>query len=1113
MIPGFQSYDVARPVTRLVGRGSGGIAVYIRDTWVSSVAVWRKAVDASRLWLRFRPYNSTPLYLCVAYIPPQSSTYGDIDIFDALSADIADVQNLGGTVLLGGDFNARTGTAPDVVDTSCYASLLQTPLLDDSCPLQDLPPRSNRDCGGLHGWHRELLDLCCSTGIYILNGRTPGDEEGEVTCLSNGGSSTVDYFVASGDLLACSPRLQVISDAHLCGRRGSDSDHRPLLLHVCVGSPVDPDRNRQQARAQPSRVSFVYDAARCESYRSRLQEALASARVGDPAAGADAAVRVLQACIVSAAQQTYKRRSTATGCRRHQHKPWFDDECRSAKRALNEFIRTCDDSTVVANRLNEFKQFFKAKKRRYLKSVGEGMLRLAKADPTAFWRRFRRKSTAAPAIGKDALYDGFKALLDQQPPEQSDHQVDPLLEPPCPVDCPVDCSDLNAEFTDVEIMAVCKRLKRNKSTGIDGIAAEFILDASDLLAQPLKIVFNKMLVDGYSPALSVGLIHAIFKGGDASSFDNYRGITVAPVLAKMFAMLLESRLSKWSEDRGARAKGQAGFRKDYRTTDQLFILRTLIEQNAATKGRLYCCFVDLRKAFDTVPRDLLWQVLSKLGLQGRLLRALKSMYSQDSACVHHATEGLSSTFPCNIGVKQGCPLSPLLFGLFIDGLEDHLSQLIGDHPPELAGVIVRLLLYADDLAMMSTTAAGLQQQLDALQRFCDARRLTVNVRKTKIVVFASRKPTQHQVFYYDGAVVEQVDSFRYLGVDLHRTGSWTVAFDSLVAAGRKAMFALRRRCADLGMSDAALSCQLFDTLVRPVLSYACELWVVNTNRQKLELLHRMFLKCVLGVRQTTATFAVLAEFGRYPLEVFWWQQAIKYYERLVATDEDRLLHSAYTVQTQLQARSVRVGIERRFRQPSDPWLACLQVDLIAQGIDLVSTGVDPSADVPSTAIYAQRLQQSYLHQHISPQSLQQSTLLRSYLSMHSNLHTLAQDCTAAPSQYVAQPYLSRVDDFRSRKGIARFRCSNHVLQIEVGRHSKGERPPVEARLCTRCDLCTVENEAHFLLDCPAYAAVRARFEQDLQLTPETSLNELMNTPKQCALGKFIAQCFAVRAQN
>ncbi len=73
------------------------------------------------------------------------------------------------------------------------------------------------------------------------------------------------------------------------------------------------------------------------------------------------------------------------------------------------------------------------------------------------------------------------------------------------------------------------------------------------------------------------MVHAFFKGGDASKFDNYRGITVGPILAKLFAMILEKRMSKWVEQHGLRAKGQAGFRKDYRPTDQLFILRTLIE--------------------------------------------------------------------------------------------------------------------------------------------------------------------------------------------------------------------------------------------------------------------------------------------------------------------------------------------------------------------------------------------------------------------------------------------------------------------------------------------------------------------------------------------------------
>jgi hypothetical protein len=90
-------------------------------------------------------------------------------------------------------------------------------------------------------------------------------------------------------------------------------------------------------------------------------------------------------------------------------------------------------------------------------------------------------------------------------------------------------------------------------------------------------------------------------------------------------------------------------------------------------------------------------------------------------------------------VKQRCPLSPLLFGLFIDGLEKWLNALEGDAPPMLGQLDVRLFLYADDLALMSHTPAGLQRQLDVLQAFYCERQLTVNVKKTKVVVFEARK--------------------------------------------------------------------------------------------------------------------------------------------------------------------------------------------------------------------------------------------------------------------------------------------------------------------------------------------------------------------------------------
>jgi hypothetical protein len=111
----------------------------------------------------------------------------------------------------------------------------------------------------------------------------------------------------------------------------------------------------------------------------------------------------------------------------------------------------------------------------------------------------------------------------------------------------------------------------------------------------------------------------LFKRGDASEFDNYRGITVGLILAKLFAMILDKRLNEWAEQHGLRAKGQIRFRKNYRTTNQLFILRTLIEQSKAKKKPLYFYFVDFKNTFNIVSREVLWQVLAGLRVKGRFL--------------------------------------------------------------------------------------------------------------------------------------------------------------------------------------------------------------------------------------------------------------------------------------------------------------------------------------------------------------------------------------------------------------------------------------------------------------------------------------------------------------
>jgi hypothetical protein len=181
---------------------------------------------------------------------------------------------------------------------------------------------------------------------------------------------------------------------------------------------------------------------------------------------------------------------------------------------------------------------------------------------------------------------------------------------------------LNTDITFAELLRALKNLQRNKVAGLDGMKVEFILDVEELLHMPFLITFNYFLVESFLEALSTRVVHALFKGGDVFEFDNYKGITVGPILAKLFAMILDKRLSEWAEQHGLCVKGQVGFRKDYCTTDQLFILQTLIEQSKVDKKPFYCCFMDLKKA----------SILCRVKCCGRCWLALGQRDASCDAC-------------------------------------------------------------------------------------------------------------------------------------------------------------------------------------------------------------------------------------------------------------------------------------------------------------------------------------------------------------------------------------------------------------------------------------------------------------------------------------------------
>jgi hypothetical protein len=144
--------------------------------------------------------------------------------------------------------------------------------------------------------------------------------------------------------------------------------------------------------------------------------------------------------------------------------------------------------------------------------------------------------------------------------------------------------------------------------------------------------------------------------------NNYKMIMVGHTFSKLYAMVLHMNLSSELERRHLRARGHARFRPTHQTIDHIFTLRTIIKEAQHRSSKVYCCFVDFRKDFNSIPRETLFQRLRDIGISSTLPTAIMRLY--ESVLGHLCTVHVISNFiKSTIEVKQGCPLSPSLFAL------------------------------------------------------------------------------------------------------------------------------------------------------------------------------------------------------------------------------------------------------------------------------------------------------------------------------------------------------------------------------------------------------------------------------------------------------------------
>ena len=198
---------------------------------------------------------------------------------------------------------------------------------------------------------------------------------------------------------------------------------------------------------------------------------------------------------------------------------------------------------------------------------------------------------------------------------------------------------IDQEISQEEVKRAIKRLKRGKAVGVDNYMEIFHQEA-------------------YPETWTRGLIFPIFKGGPIEDTYNplkYRGITLLSVLGKLYAAILNERVTLWIESRGILVEEQAGFRRDRSTVDQLFILTEMIRNRSE---ETYVCFIDIQKAYDRVWRDGLWEKLHGYGMQGKMWRVLKNIYDSVESSVL-INEGQSRFFSIDTGKGVYFPQSSL----------------------------------------------------------------------------------------------------------------------------------------------------------------------------------------------------------------------------------------------------------------------------------------------------------------------------------------------------------------------------------------------------------------------------------------------------------------------
>ena len=773
------------------------------------------------------------------------------------------------------------------------------------------------------------------------------------------------------------------------------------------------------------------------------------------------------------------------------NKEWWDEVCEKIKInkrfQLMKFRETNakPDLERYLDVKREFKTTCREKMLNWKAYMKEELMKL-RNNPNQFWKQIKSlggRTNASSRIASDVWIKHFRDLLCSQPTilpvfkegvEQTLSFHDEQCEKCCDdfgnnLDIDTDLIALNSSLTEEEVSSSINEMSNGKAPGTDGIVVEMIKADRILFVPLLTKLFNKIFDTGIYPTeWAEAMICPIYKKGSRDNPTNYRGISLLNVISKIFTKTLNNRLGNWANENDVHHEEQAGFRHGYSTVDQMFVLQSLVQKYLCRKkGRLYVMFIDFTTAFDTVPHFLLWYRLIKLGIHGKVIRILRSMYLNLKANIR-LFDGATNFFHFTAGLRQGCMLSPLLFVLFIGEFVDMLHQAgcTGIYINEQAPNIM-ILLFADDVALCGDSIGRLNEMIKTLENYTEKWGMKVNMDKTKIIVFRrGGKLKKNETFSFMKHKIDIVNEYKYLGIFFTTKLKWSKATTTLAQQASKALHMLyiyERKCDGLPLLSAF---ELFDKMILPVLLYGAEIWGYK-EWPVIEKVHLKFLKRLVGVSQSTSNAAIYGETGRLPLAVHYQKRCIKYWMKLKTMNDTRYPKQCY-YQLKEQSDAGRLN-----------WATDIKNLLMTLNLSDHWEKIRIENEQEFLGLVDRELVEHYKNQWMT--QLQGSSKLTVYRTI--------KDTSSMES------YLCNIRAVALRRILTKFRVSDHTLEIERGRR---ENVLMEDRLCTLCkrnNKLVLEDEYHFMIHCPVYEELRSKYLPSIVNNENRDFELFINTMK------------------